>query len=42
LALAKEEGYQLSDAELEAVSGGSLWNDIVGKCRETAGYLRGL
>ena len=33
LALAKEEGYQLSDAELEAVSGGSLWNDMVGAAR---------
>ena len=29
LALAKEEGYQLSDKELEAVSGGSIWEDIV-------------
>jgi len=25
LALAKEEGYELSQAELEAVSGGSIW-----------------
>ena len=28
LALAKEEGYELSQAELEAVSGGSSWSDI--------------
>ena len=25
LALAREEGYELSDAELEAVSGGKSW-----------------
>ena len=26
LALAKEEGYELSDAELEEITGGSYWN----------------
>ena len=26
LALAKEEGYELSDEQLEAVSGGSKWS----------------
>ena len=26
LALAKSEGYKLSDAEMEAVTGGSTWN----------------
>lgn len=26
LALAKEEGYELSDADLEAVSGGDTWD----------------
>ena len=25
LALAKEEGYELSDEEIEGISGGSLW-----------------
>jgi bacteriocin-like protein len=29
LALAKAEGYELSDEELEAVSGGIEWGDIV-------------
>ncbi|MDO4532408.1 MAG: Nif11 family protein [Coriobacteriia bacterium] len=27
LALAKEEGYELTDAQLEAVSGGESWDD---------------
>ena len=26
LALAKEEGYELTDDELEGISGGSFWN----------------
>ena len=30
LALAKREGYKLSEAELEAVSGG--WSDMVSDC----------
>ena len=29
LALAKEEGYELSEKELEALSGGSAWTDAV-------------
>ena len=35
LALAKEEGYELSDAELETVSGGSVWDALaegIGNC----------
>lgn len=31
LALAKREGYKLSDAEIEAVSGGYSWN-TTGPC----------
>ena len=27
LALAKVEGYELSDAELEQISGGGFWDD---------------
>ena len=30
LALAKEEGYALSDTELETISGGLEWSDILG------------
>ena len=29
LALAKAEGYELSAEELEAVSGGNIWGDII-------------
>ena len=29
LALAKEEGFELSDEDLEAVSGGNAWDEIV-------------
>lgn len=29
VALAKEEGYELSDEDLEAMAGGSIWGDIV-------------
>ena len=42
LALAQEGGYELSDEELEAVSGGSAWDDLVGMandCADAAGYL---
>ena len=27
LALAKEEGYELSDSELESISGGGFWDN---------------
>lgn len=38
LALAKEEGYELSDDELEAVNGGGNWDcwDIAG-CTDVCG-----
>ena len=29
LALAKEEGFELSDEDLEAVSGGNAWDEVV-------------
>ena len=32
LALAQQEGYELSDAELEAVSGGDLWECFADGC----------
>ncbi len=32
LALAKKEGYELSDEELQAISGGMSWEDMGGKC----------
>ena len=38
LALAKEEGFELSDAELEGISGGSwgdiCWDDCPDECRD--------
>lgn len=40
LKLAKEEGYELSDAELENISGGAMWGDVcVGvACHVCRGY----
>ena len=32
LAFAKEEGYELSDEELSAISGGNFWNYLGGDC----------
>ncbi|MBQ9004184.1 MAG: Nif11 family protein [Eggerthellaceae bacterium] len=41
LALAKSEGYKLSDAEIEAVSGGSGWAGCSSATCYTNKYLRG-
>ena len=40
LELAKEEGYELSDEELESINGGMMWGDVcVGvACRVCRGY----
>ena len=40
IALAQEEGYELSDEELENVSGGAMWGDVcVGvACKVCRGY----
>ena len=32
LALAKEEGYELSDGDLEAISGGASWRHAGWRC----------
>lgn len=32
MALAKSEGYKLSDADIEAISGGSDWTSSGGSC----------
>ena len=32
LAIASEEGYELPDAELDAVAGGNAWDDIWADC----------
>lgn len=34
LELAQEEGQELSDEQLEAISGGGVWNDTCNDCRE--------
>ena len=34
LALAKEEGYELTEAELEAVSGGDFWDVDLSWCSD--------
>ena len=33
LALAKEEGYELTNEELESISGGLSWDDVGGVAR---------
>ena len=40
MALAKDEGYELSDEELESVNGGMMWGDVcVGvACKVCRGY----
>ncbi len=40
LALAKDEGYELSDEELESINGGMMWGDVcVGvACKVCRGY----
>ena len=40
LAMAKEEGYELSEEELESINGGAMWGDVcVGvACRVCRGY----
>jgi predicted ribosomally synthesized peptide with nif11-like leader len=39
LAIAAEEGYELSDAELDAVSGGNAWDDIWADCPDYCSSL---
>ena len=40
LALAKEEGYELSDEDLEAINGGSIWDcDEHAQCPRKYSYL---
>ena len=40
LALAQEEGYELSDEDLEGIAGGMMWGDVcVGvACKVCRGY----
>lgn len=40
LALAKEDGYELSDEDLEGIAGGMMWGDVcVGvACKVCRGY----
>lgn len=40
IALAKEEGYELSDEELDGLAGGMMWGDVcVGvACKVCRGY----
>ena len=36
LQLAKDEGYEMTDAQLEAIAGGKFWDDDVDWCSDKA------